>query len=73
MATVGLVGQPRDEDPRASFATLDGNFVTLCHVVYDIETTASEIQASPNIENMYGERLSYGIELHRKLMHLSPA
>jgi len=33
----GSVGQPRDNDPRAAFATFDGNKFTLHRVKYDIE------------------------------------
>ena len=33
IVTVGSVGQPRDGDPRAAFATLDGHFITF-HRLY---------------------------------------
>lgn len=36
----GSVGQPRDGDCRAAYATLDGTRITLCRVDYDIERTA---------------------------------
>lgn len=60
IVTVGSVGQPRDEDPRASFALLEGNSISFHRVAYDLATTASKIFAHPNIDNMYGERLTYG-------------
>jgi diadenosine tetraphosphatase ApaH/serine/threonine PP2A family protein phosphatase len=60
IVTVGSVGQPRDDDPRASFATLDRNFVTFHRVAYDIEITANKIRANPNIDDLYGERLAFG-------------
>lgn len=60
IVSVGSVGQSRDGDPRASFATLDGDFVTFHRVAYDIETTANKVHANPNIDNMYGDRLAFG-------------
>jgi predicted phosphodiesterase len=60
IVTVGSVGQPRDGDSRASFALLDYDFDTFRRIAYDIETTANKIRANPNIDNMYGERLTYG-------------
>tara|TARA_R110002073_G_scaffold80260_4_gene193407 strand:+ start:1329 stop:2072 length:744 start_codon:yes stop_codon:yes gene_type:complete len=60
IVTVGSVGQPRDDDPRATFATRDGNFVTFHRVAYDVETTVNKIRANPNIDEMYGDRLLHG-------------
>ncbi|HBE71815.1 MAG TPA: phosphoesterase [Planctomycetaceae bacterium] len=60
IVTVGSVGQPRDNDSRASFVLLDGNFAEFHRIAYDIEKTASKIRANPNIDNMYGERLAHG-------------
>jgi predicted phosphodiesterase len=41
----GSVGQPRDGDPRASYATLDTekNTVRMCKVSYDVERVVEEI------------------------------
>ena len=36
----GAVGQPRDGDPRAAFATLDNGHIVLHRVDYDIDETA---------------------------------
>lgn len=40
----GSVGQPRDGDPRAAYAILSGNEVTLHRVTYDIELTVSAMK-----------------------------
>lgn len=37
----GSVGQPRDGDPRAAFATWDGELFHLHRVTYDIETVGT--------------------------------
>lgn len=42
---VGSTGQPRDDDPRASYATFDGDVVEYHRVRYDIDRTAREIKA----------------------------
>ncbi|MCB9556753.1 MAG: metallophosphoesterase family protein [Deltaproteobacteria bacterium] len=41
--SVGSVGQPRDGDPRACFATFDGEFVEFHRVEYPIHITAEKI------------------------------
>ncbi|NBT74442.1 MAG: metallophosphoesterase [Betaproteobacteria bacterium] len=48
LATVGSVGQPRDGDPRASYALLDTDRATLCfhRVAYDIEETTQRIHSA---------------------------
>ena len=56
----GSVGQPRDEDPRASFLTLDERSVTFHRVEYDVEKTIGKIAANPVLDNMFGERLRSG-------------
>ncbi|MCL4543563.1 MAG: metallophosphatase family protein [Chloroflexi bacterium] len=57
----GAVGQPRDGDPRASYAVLDRDAGTLmwCRVPYDIDRAAARIRAAglPDIEAL---RLSVG-------------
>jgi diadenosine tetraphosphatase ApaH/serine/threonine PP2A family protein phosphatase len=58
--TAGSVGQPRDDDPRASFLTIDGRFVTFHRVAYNVMTTVAKIRAIPEIDNMHGERLLIG-------------
>ena len=43
----GSVGQPRDGDPRAAYAVIDGNKIELKRVAYPIEETVARIEASP--------------------------
>jgi putative phosphoesterase len=42
----GSVGQPRDGDPRASYAVIEDNRVELKRVEYDVEATIQTIQES---------------------------
>ena len=42
----GSVGQPRDGDPRASFAVIEDYKVELLRVEYAVEETVATIQAS---------------------------
>ena len=46
----GSVGQPRDGDPRASFAIINDNKVELRRIAYPIEETVASIQASSLVE-----------------------
>jgi predicted phosphodiesterase len=57
----GSVGQPRDGDPRASFAVWDrtGGEVEFLRVVYDIEAARGEILAAGLPESL-GDRLRLG-------------
>ena len=43
----GSVGQPRDGDPRAAYAVIDGNKVELKRVAYPVEETIARVEASP--------------------------
>ena len=58
---VGSVGQPRDGDPRASYAIYDteNNTVTLYKIPYEIERTVANMQRNGFDSNAY-ERLIYG-------------
>jgi putative phosphoesterase len=40
----GSVGKPKDGDPRAAFAVISGNEVTIERVVYDARTVAAEVK-----------------------------
>ena len=42
----GSVGQPRDGDPRAAYAIIDGGKVELKRVAYDIDRTIAQMRAS---------------------------
>ncbi len=43
----GSVGNPRDGDPRAAYALIDGNKVELKRVEYPVEATVARVDASP--------------------------
>ena len=43
----GSVGNPRDGDPRAAYAVIEGNKVELKRVEYPVEETIARIEASP--------------------------
>lgn len=57
----GSIGQPRDRDPRASFAVYDAKkrLVTFHRVGYDIQATADKISEAGLPERL-GERLKLG-------------
>jgi predicted phosphodiesterase len=57
---VGSVGQPRDRDPRSSFAVLDGEMLTFYRLPYDIRTTQEKILAA-DLNRFLAERLGAGI------------
>lgn len=62
----GSVGQPRDGDPRAAFATFDGKDFSLHRVAYDIHLTQQAMQAAGFPEYFYinlaaGTRIGGGI------------
>ena len=42
----GSVGQPRDGDPRAAYAIIDGNRIELKRVEYPVEETVARVEAS---------------------------
>ena len=62
MVNPGSVGQPRDGDPRAAYATYDSDHkvVSLRRVAYPIEKTVKEISAA-QLPDMLGLRLFQGI------------
>ena len=60
----GSVGQPRDGDPRASYAILDtsGRVPTIefFRLQYPIEVTRAKIHANPDLADRLGDRLVVG-------------
>lgn len=60
LINVGSVGQPRDEDPRASYVILHADEAEFCRVPYDIDVTARAIKAIPQLHDWLGERLYLG-------------
>lgn len=57
---VGSVGQPRDQDTRASFVIVSDEQVEFVRVEYDIEATAKLIYANPFLDDFEGKRLHEG-------------
>lgn len=57
---VGSVGQPRDNDWRASFATLDGDEITFHRLPYDIVATQKKI-INAGLHPFLAQRLAKGI------------
>lgn len=61
LAVLGSVGQPRDGDPAASFATYDtdSRAIVYCRVPYDVDDAAQRIRAN-GLPPWLAERLSLG-------------
>ncbi len=57
---VGSVGQPRDNDPRASYAILHDDAVEFVRLPYDIDETANKIKSIPELHDWLGDRLYDG-------------
>ncbi|MCA9036387.1 MAG: metallophosphoesterase [Planctomycetaceae bacterium] len=60
MINVGSVGQPRNNDPRSSYVTIDDGVVQFHRVSYDFETTIAKIYDIPDLDNFLGDRLREG-------------
>ena len=60
LVNVGSVGQPRDNDPRACYATFDMDTVVYHRVEYDVEAVVTKVRASTALDNSLGERLRVG-------------
>jgi len=56
----GSVGQPRDRDPRASYAILHDDRVEFVRLEYDIHKVISRIKAIPDLHEFHGLRLLEG-------------
>lgn len=56
----GSVGQPRDLDPRASYAILEDDCVRFFRLEYDIDAVVSKIRSIPELLDWLGERLYEG-------------
>lgn len=57
---VGSVGQPRDQDPRASYVVMHGDRVEFCRVEYDVDATANKIKQVPQLNDWLADRLYEG-------------
>jgi diadenosine tetraphosphatase ApaH/serine/threonine PP2A family protein phosphatase len=60
MINVGSVGQPRDGDPRACFATWDGETIRFHRVEYDFQATMAKIRAVEELPDYLADRLAEG-------------
>lgn len=62
LAVLGAVGQPRDGNPAACFATLETvtNEITYCRVPYDVDTAAARIRAN-GLPHWLADRLLVGM------------
>ena len=60
LINVGSVGQPRNNDCRSSYVTIDGDTVRFHHVEYDYDKTAGKIYDIPDLDNFLGDRLREG-------------
>ncbi|MCH2210645.1 MAG: metallophosphatase family protein [Fuerstiella sp.] len=60
MVNVGSVGQPRDNDPRSSYVTVDGSQLKFHRVEYDVDTTSKKIYDIPDLDNFLGDRIRDG-------------
>jgi predicted phosphodiesterase len=57
---VGSVGQPRDEDPRASYVVMHATHVEFVRVPYDIQVTVKKMRAIPQLNAWLSDRLLVG-------------
>ena len=60
IVNVGSVGQPRDRDPRSSFAVLTDGSVEFVRLEYDVQTTRKKVEDTPDLDDFLGARLVDG-------------
>jgi len=60
IVNVGSVGQPRDGDPRLSYALFDGRNATFVRVQYDVAQAQEHIRATPELPAYLADRLAAG-------------
>jgi len=56
----GSVGQPRDLDPRASYAILEDHQVEFFRLEYDVDAVVEKIHRVPELSDWLGDRLREG-------------
>lgn len=56
----GSVGQPRDLDPRSSYAIVNDDHVEFFRLEYDIDSVVNKIHDIPELSDWLGERLREG-------------
>jgi len=56
----GSVGQPRDRDPRASYAIVNEKKVEFFRLEYNIDKVIKKVEAIPDLSDFLGHRLAEG-------------
>lgn len=56
----GSVGQPRDRDPRASYAILHDDRVEFVRLDYNVDAVLQKVKAIPDLHDFLGQRLLEG-------------
>ncbi len=56
----GSVGQPRDRDPRASYALMDDEQIEFVRLEYDINAVVEKVKAIDELSDFLGQRLLEG-------------
>ena len=60
IVNVGSVGQPRDQDPRSSYAVVNEEKIEFVRLEYPIEETVKQVYDNPYLDNFEGDRLKAG-------------
>lgn len=60
IVNIGSVGQPRDQDTRASYVVIDGTDVYFRRVSYDVQKTAAKLAAIDELPKSLSTRLLVG-------------
>ena len=61
LVNIGAVGQPRDKNKDSCYVLFDGETVRYRRVAYDVETTMKKIEAIPQLERRFADRLAKGL------------
>ena len=60
LVNIGSVGQPRDGDPRLSYAVQDGDRIEFRRLEYDVEGACARIHETQGLPDELGDRLMSG-------------
>ena len=60
VVTIGSVGQPRDGDPRASYALMNDTSIVFHRVDYDVQSIQAKILKDPDLDDIHARRLPEG-------------
>ena len=61
LVNIGAVGQPRDKNKDSCYVLFDGQSVRYRRVPYPVEITQKKIEAIPQLEKRFAERLAKGL------------